>query len=92
MKKLVLMFVAIAAMSFASCNGNKQAAPAALQLLTALLPIAPLLIALLLPLLLIPLLRLSNLRKRTGNLRNSARLCVEFGGFFCLYFVVLLWL
>ena len=29
MKKLVLMFVAIAAMSFASCNGNKQAAPAA---------------------------------------------------------------
>ena len=28
MKKLVLMFVAIAAMSFASCNGNKQAAPA----------------------------------------------------------------
>ena len=29
MKKLVLMFVAIAAISFASCNGNKQAAPAA---------------------------------------------------------------
>lgn len=26
MKKLVLMFVAIAAISFASCNGNKTAA------------------------------------------------------------------
>ena len=29
MKKLVLMFVAIAAISFASCGGNKTAAPAA---------------------------------------------------------------
>lgn len=29
MKKLVFMFVAIAAISFASCGGNKTAAPAA---------------------------------------------------------------
>ena len=29
MKKLVLLFVAIAAISFASCGGNKTAAPAA---------------------------------------------------------------
>ncbi len=59
MKKLVFMFVAIAAMSFASCN-NKSTKQLLLQILiqfrlTALQLIAPIQL-LLIPLLLIPLL------------------------------------